>query len=262
MTRIPHLPVVPTPRVLVVAWGGGVNSTAMVVEMQRRGVRPDAILFADTGGEKPETMEYKARFEEWLIAAGLPALVTVSAAHKHASLEAQCQTLGVLPSLAYGWKTCSQRWKGEPQDKWLNNWESAKQAWARGEKVTKAIGYDAAETRRAKGYDDRKYTVTYPLIEWGMDRRACEKVLRDSGLGVPTKSACFFCPASTREEVIQLRIDHPKLYARAVSMETNAEAKNKTVAGLGRRWAWKNVEASCFSSGVEMPCGCFDGEEE
>lgn len=40
---------------LVVAYGLGVNSTAMLVEFARRGIRPDLILFADTGGEKPET---------------------------------------------------------------------------------------------------------------------------------------------------------------------------------------------------------------
>lgn len=39
------------------AFGGGVNSTAMLVEMHKRGIRPDLILFADTGGERPETYE-------------------------------------------------------------------------------------------------------------------------------------------------------------------------------------------------------------
>jgi predicted DNA-binding WGR domain protein len=43
---------------LVVAYGLGVNSTAMLVEFARRGIRPDLILFADTGGEKPETYQY------------------------------------------------------------------------------------------------------------------------------------------------------------------------------------------------------------
>ena len=43
---------------LVVAYGLGVNSTAMLVEFARRKIRPDLILFADTGGEKPETYRY------------------------------------------------------------------------------------------------------------------------------------------------------------------------------------------------------------
>jgi 3'-phosphoadenosine 5'-phosphosulfate sulfotransferase (PAPS reductase)/FAD synthetase len=43
---------------LVVAYGLGVDSTAMLVEFAVRGIRPDMILFADTGGEKPETYQY------------------------------------------------------------------------------------------------------------------------------------------------------------------------------------------------------------
>ncbi len=43
-------------RPLVVAYGLGVNSTAMLVEFV-----PHLILFTDTGGEKPETYQYMAR---------------------------------------------------------------------------------------------------------------------------------------------------------------------------------------------------------
>jgi hypothetical protein len=39
----------------VIADGLGVNSTALLVQLSRAGVRPDLILFADTGAEKPET---------------------------------------------------------------------------------------------------------------------------------------------------------------------------------------------------------------
>ena len=34
-----------------VSYGGGKNSTAMLVLMYANGIKPDAILFADTGGE-------------------------------------------------------------------------------------------------------------------------------------------------------------------------------------------------------------------
>ena len=36
---------------LIVAYGVGVDSTAMLIEFAFRGIRPDHILFADTGGE-------------------------------------------------------------------------------------------------------------------------------------------------------------------------------------------------------------------
>ena len=40
---------------IVVSYGGGTNSVAMLVGLHERGLRPDAIVFADTGGEKPNT---------------------------------------------------------------------------------------------------------------------------------------------------------------------------------------------------------------
>lgn len=49
--RIQHdsLSLFPAPKApLVVSYGVGVDSTAMLVAMQQRGIRPDLILFADT----------------------------------------------------------------------------------------------------------------------------------------------------------------------------------------------------------------------
>ena len=44
-----------SPLCSVVSFGGGVNSTALLIGLEERDERPDYILFADTGGEKPET---------------------------------------------------------------------------------------------------------------------------------------------------------------------------------------------------------------
>lgn len=37
-------------------FGGGIDSTAVIIECINRGHRPDWILFADTGSERPETL--------------------------------------------------------------------------------------------------------------------------------------------------------------------------------------------------------------
>lgn len=51
---------------LVVHYGGGVDSTAMLIGLYRSGVVPDLVLFADTGSEKPETYDYVGMFSDWL----------------------------------------------------------------------------------------------------------------------------------------------------------------------------------------------------
>lgn len=62
---------------LVVAYGLGVNSTALLVEFVRRGIRPDLFLFADTGGEKPETYAYLPVVQRYLRRVKFPPVVTV-----------------------------------------------------------------------------------------------------------------------------------------------------------------------------------------
>lgn len=86
----------------------------MLVEFARRGIRPDLILFADTGGEKPDTYAYLPVFQEFLARVGFPAVTTVRYQPRRAvydTLESQCLHTGTLPSLAYGGKSCSLKYK-------------------------------------------------------------------------------------------------------------------------------------------------------
>jgi len=159
--------------ILVVAYGGGTNSTALLIEMWRRGIVPDLILFADTGGERPETYLYIIMFSSWLVSHGFPPITIVRKVDKDGkvmTLERNCLEQNMLPSLAYGFKTCSLKFKAAPQDKYCNHFEPALREWKSGEKVTKIIGYDADEERRAKIFNDSKYAFWYPLIEWDTGR--------------------------------------------------------------------------------------------
>ena len=93
---------------LVVAYGLGVDSTAMLVEFAKHDIRPDLILFADTGGEKPETYDYLHVIQPYLAKINFPPVTTVRYQPKRASystLEGQCLHTGTLPSLAYGGKS-------------------------------------------------------------------------------------------------------------------------------------------------------------
>jgi len=45
-------------QLLCVSFGGGTNSTAMLIGLWERGIRPDFITFEDTGGEKPHTYKH------------------------------------------------------------------------------------------------------------------------------------------------------------------------------------------------------------
>ena len=62
---------------LVVAYGAGVDSTAMLVGLRQRGIRPDAVLFADTGGEKQQTYDFLPVMDGWLRDHGFPTVTVV-----------------------------------------------------------------------------------------------------------------------------------------------------------------------------------------
>lgn len=229
---------------LVVAYGAGVNSTAMLVEFARRDIVPDLILFADTGGEKPETYDYLNVVRPFLQSVAFPEVVTVRyrpVRAAYSTLEGQCLHTGTLPSLAYGGKSCSVKYKRQPQDRFVSRWPPALQCWRRGGRVVKAIGYDAgpSDCRRHHHEGDERYRNWYPLAEWGMDRHDCERVIREAGLPVPMKSACFFCPASKKHEILWLREHHPDLLERSLAIERTALPKLTSVKGLGRYFNWE-----------------------
>ncbi len=126
--------------------------------------------------------------------------------------------------------------------------------------MVKAVGLDASEPHRltwAKPIPDEKerkpsreawldahfFTYWYAIIDWGMDRAVCERSIRDAGLPVPVKSACWFCPASKKHEIVWLREHHPELLERALAIERNAQPNLTSVVGLGRSFAWADYLA-------------------
>jgi hypothetical protein len=136
--------------------------------------------------------------------------------------------------------------------------------------VVKAIGLDASEEHRLTwarskpGEPEAKpsreawldanfFTYWYPLFDWGMDRAACERSIRAAGLPVPVKSACFFCPASKKHEIVWLREYHPELLTRALAIEENAQPNLTSVVGLGRSFAWADFLADLDDTPL-FPC--------
>lgn len=243
---------------LIVAYGMGVDSTAMLVGMAARGERPDLILFADTGDEKPQTYAYLPVINAWLRKVGFPQVQVVKNARPKSgdkSLSESLLRLGVLPALAYGAHQCSLVWKRDPQQKFVKAWQPAIDAWAAGLQVVNCIGYDAGprdscRQYKAEGKESPGYRNRFPLIEWGWNREECIRQIEAAGLPVPVKSACFHCPASKKDEIVWLKREAPILFRRALAIEAGAlpkiEARRAagdkvSTIGLGRNFAWADM---------------------
>ena len=256
----------------VVGYGGGANSTAMLIGLWQRHIPVDLILFADPGGEQPHTYAYLEIMDRWLAEHGMPPITRVwytTRDGQRLTLEQECLRSASLPSIAYGYKKCSLKHKVFPQEKFCRHDPRCRAVWAGGGRVVKFIGYDAGEPERRervreRDEADRKYQKEYPLMEWGWNRDRCIQAIQEAGLPLPGKSSCFFCPSMKRREIRTLYHRYPELLGRALAMEDRARPNLVTIKGLGRNWAWRDFlehdEGQLALSQVfpedNLPCSC------
>ena len=229
-------------RLIAVCFGAGVDSTAMLALLRAAGLRPHVITFADTGGERPQTLEHVDRMNAVLREWGWPEIaicrkVTLPGT-AYVDLYGNCWANETLPSLAFGMKSCSIKWKAQPQDQYLKGATRGPgarpphpvwlQAQASGQRIVKLIGYDCgrADLKRSRsikpGDDDFDYCYPLQLVRW--TRPECvDAIARTLGAHmVPVKSACFFCPASKLWELWWMAAHLPDLLERALQLERRA----------------------------------------
>lgn len=263
---------------IILSFGAGVDSTAILVEFWKRDIRPDHIVFADTGGERPDIYSHIKRVDAWLKKVDFPPVTVVRKRMKDGSignLEEECIRQKTLPSLAFGRKKCSLKFKIGPIDAHLKKLKLGRcvrvigygtgeldRALSGLESASKRIAETIAKSRKKKGNEEFYW---FPLIDWKMDREACKK--SSSAIGFCTaKSSCFFCPGMRPKEIIKLRDEYPELMKRALAIENGFKPRSTTI-GLGREWTWQGVldahdSQPQFDFGdwkaPAMGCGCTD----
>lgn len=203
-------------------FGGGIDSTTVILECMARGYKPDWILFADTGSEMPHTIQHVHDMNKYIqgVKQGWPEITIVRWIRKDGSFEAlhdNCLRNGTLPSKAYGYAGCTSKWKIYPMDKWRKANGFQQGAFA--------VGYNASESRRIKTAcqrgDDPDFTAWYPLVAWGITRDMCEEIVKRYEFDVK-KSSCFMCPNMRKEEWSNLNKEYPVLFETAKLIEDRA----------------------------------------
>lgn len=242
----------------MISFGAGVNSVAMTI-MLVNDSWTGPIVFADTGGEWPETYCYMRTFEdEWLRPRGREITRVSATTHPGlyndkrvgrltVTLEGYCLSYGIIPLLSVRW--CTAKFKREP----LENWRKA-------HNIDHAcLGISASEPRRIRNDPN----VLYPLYDEGITRGGCRRIIRDAGLEQPIKSGCFFCPGQRLDNWRRLYYEHPDLYERAARLEENASERHRKQTTLDphrislrqhakRRWAGQmRMDLSTW-----LPCLC------
>ncbi|MFA6315716.1 MAG: phosphoadenosine phosphosulfate reductase family protein [Candidatus Paceibacterota bacterium] len=194
----------------MVSFGGGINSTALVIYLAEQGWRGD-VVFADTGCEHPETYCYMQYFEaEYLTPRGLTLTRLRGLPYQRGRatlpLVDYCEQHGMVPLAAARW--CTKDWKGKPIERWCA---------ANGDPL-QLLGIAAEEAHRAP-------EKARPLVDAGIDRRECVAIIQRAGLDVPQKSGCTICPFQRDSQWHGLWRLHPELFERAARLEEGASAR-------------------------------------
>jgi hypothetical protein len=195
----------------LLAYGGGVNSTALAVLLVSSGWRGH-IVFADTGAEYPDTYDFIfSTFSEWLRGYGLHIDVVGSEFRSEKfklSLPQLIDVYGMIPSVKKRW--CTTEYKIAPFERWCKRHE------LNPDLAMVGIAYDESHRRK-----DR----IRPLVEMRITRDQCAEIIRSAGLPVPRKSGCFCCPFQSRSQWIALKRLYPERFAFLVWIESRTGLK-------------------------------------
>jgi hypothetical protein len=215
----------------VIAYGGGVQSTALVVLAATGAIRADVALFCNVGddSEHPATITYvRDVATPWAHEHGF----TVETLHKRKRDGTPAETLlerlmrpesRSLPipvrmpdTGAPGTRSCTADYKIQVIGRWLRERGHGKTLGP----ADVMIGISTDEIQRAgRGRDEKWERRVYPLLDLGLSRTDCKNVIRDAGLAVPPKSACYFCPFHRPATWREMRRDEPDLFAKSQQLE-------------------------------------------
>jgi len=225
-----------------ISYGGGVQSTAMLVlaAQGRLGYEIDAALFANVGddSEHPATLDYVRNVAmPWAAERGIAVhelrrtrktgqqfdgLYGHIVNHKDRSTLREPIPVRGMNGAPLS-RSCTRDWKVGTVGKWLKANGASKNNPA-----TVCIGISTDEIQRVSNKRAMAYErPVYPLIDLGLDRSACQRVIAEAGIPVPRKSSCYFCPFHRPQTWAEMRRDEPDLFFKAADLEATLIARRK-----------------------------------
>jgi len=228
----------------VLSYGGGVNSTALMILLVQRKLPLNYIVFADTGSERPETYTYLRHARKYAEKNDIP--FNIVKVRNGETLYDRCRRRKVIPSKTWRW--CTRDLKIRPIYAFYRSLNS---------RIYQYVGIDYDEVHRMKDNKTDYVTNVYPLIDYKLGRKQCIEIIRDAGLPVPIKSGCYFCPFRNNEDWSNLYQKHPDLFRKAIILEESNKYMPKqrlhplTLRGLTKAMRYKRLPLA----NQDSPCG-------
>lgn len=210
------------PKLHVVSFSGGKDSTAMLLKMLEEGMQVDIILYCDTGLEFPEIEEHIDKVEEYI---GRP-ITRIKADKDYMYWATQYprkikseKILGLKPGdivNGKGYPTLIARWCTQKLKTYVirDYLKDLHQSFD----IVEYVGIAADESQRERDKN-------YPLIAWGMTEADALKYCYDRGFTwgglyeIWDRVSCWCCPLQSLEDLRKLKTYRPELWDQLSKMD-------------------------------------------
>lgn len=247
----------------VVSYGGGVQSTALLVLAAQGKIDFKTFLFCNVGddSEHPATLAYVHD-------------VAMPYAQEHGLEihELQRRKRDGTPETIYGrimapgkasmvipvrlssgapnGRACTGDFKIKVIQKWLKQHGATVD-----DPAVSAIGISLDEFQRMRTDSGANFQrLVYPLVEMRKTRQDCNNIISGVGLMLPPKSSCYFCPWHTVKAWQKQARDEPELFAKSVALEAYISERSQQ-RGHGPVWMTDKMVP------LEQVIGTHDQEE-
>lgn len=257
-----------------VSYGGGVQSTALLVLAANKQIDFNLFLFSNVGddSERPDTLKFVRQVAMPFAKSHGIELVELNKTLRGGgtltlmqAMEQDTKSIPIpmyLPNRAPGNRHCTWRFKIEVIAKELRLRGATKE-----NKAILALGISLDEFSRSTTKSRIETQIlSYPLIDMRIDRSQCVQIISDAGLQVPPKSSCFFCPFNSRKQWLTLLRKEPELFEKSVNLEKMLNERRRS---LGKDHMYlsdlmkpldkaitENGQLDMFDDDMESTSGC------
>jgi len=227
---------------IALSFGAGIQTTAIMVLCANGELpKPDFVVFADTGCEWPETYDYLARHAKPFM--------------EKLGLNFQQVSKGNLYDFYWRYKSipmpmdraCTDRFKIQPLKHFYKEF-GVTEEW---------IGFSLDEQGRAVRKRERPLIANtkFPLIDLRIARSDCPSIIKEAGLPIPPKSACYFCSFSHPTKISRLAHLHPDLFEKVAALEDRASQRGMVRTIMARPWRELATPQPMLTDDWDYGCG-------
>lgn len=226
------------PEIRSISYGGGVQSTGLLVLAATGRIDFPLFLMANVGddSENPGTLRYVEQYARPYAEQHGITLHILDRVRRDGTVETLwgrltregSRSLPIpvrMSNGAPGTRSCTADFKIKVIGRELKRLGATAAAPA-----TVGIGISVDEIHRANSRRVEPHEqIAYPLLDLGLRRTDCARIIREAGLPVPPKSSCFFCPFHRPEAWHDMRRDTPELFEKACQLEDLLNRRRDTL---------------------------------